>query len=145
MSFNITIVEGRLGKDIESRSTSSGKKVVSFSVASDFGWGDNKGTLWDNVVSFGPQAEFAEKHLRKGSLVRITGERRSRSWDDKQTGEKKYATEITANTIEFAAFSNSESKPAAGRAQTVAPTRTQATPASRGANPEITDEDIDVF
>jgi single-strand DNA-binding protein len=144
MSFNIAIVEGRLGKDIESRSTSGGKKVVNFSVGSDYGYGDNKGVQWDNIVAWGPQAEFAERFLKKGSGVLIVGERRTRSWEDKQSGQTKYITEIHADTIKFSGSKEGSSdKPAAGRAQTAAPTRTQATPASRGANPEITQEDID--
>lgn len=148
MSFNLVVVEGRLGKDVESRATASGKKVVNFSLASDFGYGDNKGTLWDSVVTWGPQADFAEKYLKKGSGVRVVGERRSRSWDDKQTGEKKNIVEIHATSVEFAGSKSDDSSPgngqkSAGRAQTTAPTRTQAAPATRtSANPEITDDDI---
>lgn len=142
MSFNITIVEGRLGKDIESRSTSGGKKVVNFSVGSDYGYGDNKGVQWDNIVAWGPQAEFSEKYLKKGSGVLIVGERRTRSWEDKQSGEKKYVTEIHADTIKFSGAKEGSSDKPAGRAQTAAPTRTQTTAVARGANPEIIDEDI---
>lgn len=149
MSFNLCIVEGRLGKDVESRATSSGKKVVNFSLASDFGYGDNKGTLWDICVCWGPQADFAEKHLKKGSGVRVVGERRSRSWDDKQSGEKKYATEIHATSIEFAGSkpdSPENGQKPAGRSAAAPTTRTQAAPVSRVAPPTddlgITDDDI---
>lgn len=153
MSFNLVVIEGRLGKDVESRATASGKKVVNFSIASDFGYGDNKGTLWDTVVAWGSQAEFAEKHLKKGSGVRITGERRSRSWDDAKSGEKKYATEIHVATIEFAgskADSPETGQKPAGRAAAPTPTRTQAAPAVRavvdddpfGDGTGITDSDL---
>jgi len=147
MSFSLAIIDGRLGKDVEVRSTANGKKVVSFSVASDFGYGDNKGTKWHNVVAWGLQAEFAEKFLKKGSGVLVVGEHRERSYEDKTSGEKKYVTEIHADTIKFSGSKEGSSdKPAAGRAQTTAPTRQQSTPASRGANPEITDDDIeDIF
>lgn len=130
MSFNLAIVEGRIGKDVESRATSSGKKVVNFSLASDFGYGDNKSTLWDNVVCWGPQADFAEKHLKKGSGVRVVGERRSRSWDDKESGQKKTMVEIHATTVDFAG-SKPEASPENGRS------RTSSAPAARtAAKPE---------
>lgn len=149
MSFNLVIVEGRLGKDVESRATAGGKKVVNFSVGSDYGYGDNKGVQWDNIVAWGDQAEFSEKHLKKGSGVLIVGERRTRSWDDKRSGEKKYATEIHAVKISFAGTKPEGGSPENGRTQTTttrsaapATTRTQSVVASRGANPEITDNDL---
>lgn len=138
MSFNLAIVDGRLGKDVEVRATSGGKKVVSFSIASDVGYGENKTTLWDNIVAWGAQAEFAEKFLKRGSSVLVVGERRSRSWDDKQSGEKKSTTEIHADKISFTGSKSdspeSGQKPA-GRTQTAAPTRTQAAPVARAAAP----------
>lgn len=150
MSFNLAIVEGRLGKDVESRATASGKKVVNFSVGSDYGYGDNKGVQWDNIVCWGPQAEFAEKHLKKGSGVLIVGERRTRSWDDKQSGEKKYSTEIHADKISFSGSKpespeNGRSQITTTRTSSSAGTRTQSTAAARGVNPQITDADLPDF
>ena len=152
MSFNIAIVEGRLGKDIESRSTAGGKKVVNFSVGSDYGYGDNKGVQWDNIVAWGPQADFAERFLKKGSGVLIVGERRTRSWEDKASGQTKYVTEIHADTIKFSGAK--ESSPENGQ-KTVgrtnnqeSVTRSQATPSVRKvvddpfADTGITDDDI---
>lgn len=154
MSFNLAIVEGRLGKDVESRATTGGKKVVNFSVGSDYGYGDNKGVQWDNIVAWGDQAEFSEKHLKKGSGVLIVGERRTRSWDDKQSGEKKYVTEIHAIKISFSG--SKPDSPENGRTPTTttrsaapATTRTQAAPSTRTVVEEdpfegqgITDDDI---
>lgn len=132
MSFNIAIVEGRLGKDVESRATSSGKKVVNFSLASDFGYGDNKGTVWDTVVCWGQQAEFAEKHLKKGSGVRVVGERRSRSWD--KDGQTKTVVEIHANTIDFAGGkSDSPENGWTTRTAAAPATRAQQAPQTRAA------------
>jgi len=152
MSFSLAIIDGRLGKDVEVRSTANGKKVVSFSVASDFGYGDNKGTKWHNVVAWGLQAEFAEKFLKKGSGVLVVGEHRERSYEDKTSGEKKYVTEIHADTIKFSW--SKESSPENGQ-KTVgrtnnqeSVTRSQATPSVRKvvddpfADTGITDDDI---
>lgn len=154
MSFNLAVVDGRLGKDVEVRSTQSGKKVVNFSVGSDVGYGDSKTTLWDTVVCWGQQAEFAEKYLKKGSGVLIVGERRTRSWD--QNGEKKYITEIHANQLNFSGSKPEGGSPENGRAQTAiaraaAPpqTRTQQTATPRiqpddpfGDGTGITDADL---
>ena len=94
-SFAYCQVGGSLGRDPESKSTSGGNKVVNFSVAVEQGYGDNKSTGWFNVVAFKETAEFAEKHLKKGSAVRVVGNLQIRSWDDKTTGQKRYVTEIS--------------------------------------------------
>lgn len=158
MSFNLAIVEGRLGKDVESRATANGKKVVNFSIGSDVGFGDSKTTLWDNVVCWGLQAEFAEKHLKKGSGVLIVGERRTRSWEDKTSGEKKYVTEIHADKISFSGSKpdspeNGRTPTTTTRSSAPAPTRTQAAPSVRkpvdddpfGDGTGITDADFPDF
>ena len=144
MSFNIAIIYGHLGKDPEIRSTSSGKSVASFSVATDSGWGENKDTFWANIVAFGQQAEFAQKWLKKGSLVRVTGELRQRKWTDK-SGSERATVEITAKDI---AFGESKGKTGESR-QTQAAPRQQAAPQVRQAaqavadSAFIQDEDVD--
>jgi single-strand DNA-binding protein len=155
MSFNLAIVEGRLGKDVESRATANGKKVVNFSVGSDYGYGDNKGTQWDTIVCWGAQADFAEKFLKRGSGVLIVGERRTRSWEDKQSGEKKYVTEIHADKISFSGSKpdspeNGRTPTTTTRSAAAAPTRAQAARAVRkaveddpfGDGTGITDSDV---
>lgn len=144
MSFNVVIIEGRVGKDPETRSTNSGKKVVSFSVASETGYGDKQSTLWDNVIAWDAQADFAEKYLKKGGAVRIVGERQSRKWTDKQ-GQEKTTIEVNAFKISFAEKSKPQQE-ARGAAQpekrVEAPTQTRTTPDELLDSTEIADDDL---
>ena len=78
----------------------SGDKVANFSVATSERWKDrNSGemqerTEWHRVVIFGRTAEIAEQYLRKGSKVYIEGQLQTRKWEDNQTGQERYTTEI---------------------------------------------------
>lgn len=120
---------GNLGKDPEIRSTSSGRKVASFSLAVEDGYGEKLKTDWHNIVAWGDLAEFTEKHLKKGKTVSVVGKLTNRSWDDKKSGTKKYITEINAKDISF--FDSGSSGAARG---TAAPERREASvPAPRAA------------
>ena len=104
--INKVILVGRLGKDPEIRSTPSGTTVAKFSLATDEKFTDRSGekqdrTEWHNIVAFGKLAEICGQYLRKGKLVYIDGSIHYDSWDDKETGQKKYRTEITANTMKM--------------------------------------------
>ena len=105
-SVNKVILVGRLGKDPEIRSTPSGTSVAKFSIATDDRYTDKAGekqerTEWHNIVAWGKLAEICGQYLRKGKLVYIEGSIRTDSWDDKETGVKKYRTEIIANTMQM--------------------------------------------
>lgn len=104
--INKVILVGRLGKDPEIRSTPSGTTVAKFSLATDEKFTDKSGekqdrTEWHNIVAFGKLAEICGQYLRKGKLVYIDGSIHYDSWDDKETGQKKYRTEITAATMKM--------------------------------------------
>jgi len=105
-SVNKVILVGRLGKDPEIRSTPSGTSVAKFSLATDDKFTDRSGekqerTEWHNVVAWGKLAEICGQYLKKGKLVYIEGSIRTDSWDDKESGVKKYRTEIIANTMQM--------------------------------------------
>ena len=105
-SVNKVILVGRLGKDPEIRSTPSGTSVAKFSMATDDRYTDKAGekqerTEWHNIVAWGKLAEICGQYLRKGKLVYIEGSIRTDSWDDKETGVKKYRTEIIANQMQM--------------------------------------------
>lgn len=129
-SFAYAQIGGSLGKDPEIKSTPNGTRVANFSVAVDQGWGESKTVGWHNVVAFKDVAEFAEKHLKKGSSVRVTGSLQVRSWDDKQTGAKRYVTEVVAFKIDFGDIQKSGSAPQT-RQSAAPPARQQPTPATR--------------
>jgi single-strand DNA-binding protein len=105
-SVNKVILVGRLGKDPEMRSTPSGTSVAKFSVATDDRFTDRAGekqerTEWHNIVVWGKLAEICGQYLKKGKLVYLEGSIRTDSWDDKESGQKKYRTEIVANTMQM--------------------------------------------
>ena len=105
-SVNKVILVGRLGKDPEIRSTPNGNSVAKFSLATDDRYTDKSGekqerTEWHNIVAWGKLAEICGQYLRKGKLIYIEGSIRTDSWDDKETGQKKYRTEIWANQMQM--------------------------------------------
>jgi len=152
-SVNKVILIGNLGKDPEIKYTQGGMAVAHFSLATnervkdkDGNWTDR--TEWHNIVLFDRKAEIAGEYLKKGRTVYIEGSIRTNSWDDKETGQKKYRTEIIGNQMVLlggpregggevgGGYSGGRSAAAKSNAEQVAP----AERASTGA--EITDEDI---
>ncbi len=104
--INKAILIGRLGKDPELRSTAGGQTVARFSIATDERFTDRNGekqerTEWHNIVAWGKLAEICGQYLRKGKLVYIDGSIRTDSWEDKETGQKKYKTEIVAQNMKM--------------------------------------------
>jgi single-strand DNA-binding protein len=106
MYLNKATIIGNLTRDPELRAIPSGTQVATFSVATNRVWRDKEGAKkedfqFNNVVVFGRTAETAAQYLKKGSQVLIEGRMQTRSWDDKTSGEKKYRTEIIADTVQF--------------------------------------------
>ena len=96
---------GNTGKDPEIRTTGSGKKVASFSLATSESYKDHSGqkvteTQWHNIKAWGNLAEVAEKYIRKGQLLYVEGKVTYSSYDDKD-GNKKYITEIIASNFQM--------------------------------------------
>lgn len=79
---NVTIA-GRLGKDAELRRAQSGDPVLSFSVAVDDGYGQNKRTLWFDCSVWGKRGEALSAHLTKGSAVTVSGDLSTREYEGK--------------------------------------------------------------
>ena len=104
--INKVILVGRLGKDPEMRSTPGGQTVAKFTIATDERYTDKNGekqerTEWHNIVAWGKLGEICGQYLKKGKLVYIEGSLRTDSWEDKETKQKKYRTEINANTMKM--------------------------------------------
>ena len=104
---NKVILVGNLGKDPEVRYMPSGGAVANITVATSESWRDkNTGqmqeqTEWHRVVFYGKLAEIAGEYLRKGSKVYVEGSLHTRKWQDKQTGQDKYSTEIKASQMQM--------------------------------------------
>lgn len=98
--LNRVQIIGRLGRDPESRSFQNGGKIVSLRVATSETWKDRQSgerkerTEWHSVTIHAEHAaNYAEKYLRKGSLVYIEGKLETRKWQD-QGGNDRYSTEV---------------------------------------------------
>jgi single-strand DNA-binding protein len=95
---------GYLGKDPESRSTPSGKKVCQFSLGVTRRWkssaGNKEATDWFNVEAWGRLGETSQQYLKKGSLVYLEGRLQTDKYEDKG-GETKYFTKLVANSMQF--------------------------------------------
>jgi single-strand DNA-binding protein len=103
-SVNKVILVGNLGKDPEVKYTPQGTPIAKFSLATNERFKDKDGnwqdrTEWHNIVLWQRLAEIAGEYLKKGHKVYIEGRIRTDSWDDKQTGQKKYMTTIVGNDI----------------------------------------------
>ena len=106
--MNSIVLTGRMTKDIDVKSTPTGKTVGTFSIAVDDGYGDNKKTYFHNVVVWGKTAETMAQYTHKGSKIAVNGKLTSRSYE--KDGQKRYITEIVADMyggIEFLESKNS--------------------------------------
>ncbi len=74
---------GRLGKSAELRRTQGGDPVLSFSVAVDDGFGQDKKTLWFDCSIWGKRAEKLEQYLVKGTPVAVSGDLSTREHNGK--------------------------------------------------------------
>jgi single-strand DNA-binding protein len=97
MSLNRIVLQGRLTKDPELRTTKSGESVASFTLAVD---------RYDKEVDFIPitawknRAEFASKYLSKGRMALVEGRLQIRKWEDKK-GNRRESAEVVADNIYF--------------------------------------------
>jgi single-strand DNA-binding protein len=103
-SVNKAILLGNVGKDPGIRLTNGGSIVASFSVATTERQKDGQGnwqdkTEWHNLIAFNRTAEIVRDYVRKGSQLMIEGKIQTRTWDDRESGQKKYRTEILINDL----------------------------------------------
>lgn len=105
-SLNRVMIIGNLGQDPELRYTANQTPVATFNVATtDYRTGADgqrqETTEWHRVVVWSKMAENCSKFLTKGRTVFVEGRLQTRTWDDKQTGQKRYQTEIVAQNVQF--------------------------------------------
>jgi single-strand DNA-binding protein len=106
MNLNKVFLVGNLTRDVDLRATPGGTPVATLGVATNRVWTDKSGNKQEevefhNVVLWGRQAELAKQYLTKGRMVMIEGRLRTRTWDDKATGQKRYRTEVIAERIQY--------------------------------------------
>lgn len=105
MSVNKVILVGNVGKDPEIRHLDTGVAVANFPLATSETYTAKNGdkvttTEWHNIVLWRGLAEVAEKYVTKGRQLYIEGRIRTRNYDDKD-GNKRYITEIYADTMQM--------------------------------------------
>ena len=106
MNLNKVILVGRLVSDPEIRSTPGGQTVCNFRLATNRIWTDAKtgqkqqAAEYHNIILWRRLAEIASQFLTKGSLALIEGRLQTRSWQD-SSGNKKYRTEVVAQTLQL--------------------------------------------
>ena len=106
-SVNKVIIVGNLGADPETRYLPSGEAVTNIRVATSDRWKDKtsgemkEATEWHRISFFGRLAEIAGEYLKKGSQVYVEGSLRTRKWQDKESGQDRYSTEIRADTMQM--------------------------------------------
>jgi single-strand DNA-binding protein len=155
-SVNKVILLGNVGKDPEIRSTPGGTMVANLTLATSDRQKDAQGnyqdrTEWHNLVAFTRTAEIIRDYVKKGSKLYIEGKIQTRSWDDKESGQKRYRTEIIVNDLSLLSgrdeggsggYSKSSSSASSGSSSASFDQRASSSPDDYSQQAEISDDDI---
>ena len=106
MNINKVMIYGNLTRDPEVRQLPSGVNVANLGIATNRYYNNQQGERveeveYHNVVLFGRLADLAQQYLTKGGGVYIEGRLRTSNWDDRETGQKRYRTEIIGEQMQF--------------------------------------------
>jgi single-strand DNA-binding protein len=150
---NKVFLLGNVGKDPEIRTTPGGMTVASFSLATadrakdaQGNWADK--TEWHNLVAFQRTAEIVRDYVKKGTQIFVEGKIQTRSWDDKESGQKKYRTEVLINELSLlggrgdSGTSAGSSSPGSYSGSRASSSSSANAPSNDYADQGITDEDI---
>lgn len=147
--INKVILVGNVGGDPDVRYMPNGNAVTTLSVATAESWKDKQTgekqerTEWHRVVCYNRLGEIAGEYIRKGSKLYVEGSLRTRKWQDQQTQQDRYTTEIIASDIQMLDSKNQGSSyNEASQNQPIAEgaARTQNAPAKKQAIAESTAE-----
>jgi single-strand DNA-binding protein len=150
-SVNKVILLGNVGKDPDIRSTPGGAIVASFGLATSDRFQDQQGnwqdrTEWHNLVAFKRNAEIIRDYVKKGSKLYVEGKLQTRSWDDKESGQKRYKTEVVVFDISLLSGredgSGGGSRASSGSSAASFDQRPPAGLDDAGQSAEISDDDI---
>lgn len=141
--FQMMVVTGHLGADPEVRYNTGGSAVASLRVATTETWRSKSSgetethTEWHRIKVFGKTAEFADKYLRKGRLVTVTGKIRTERWTPADGGER-FSTWLYADSLDaHGSAERNDIEPRSDRRQP----RGQAAPASEPASSGAGEDD----
>jgi single-strand DNA-binding protein len=154
-SVNKVILLGNVGKDPEIRSTPGGTMVANFTLATSDRFQDAQGnwqdrTEWHNLVAFKRTAEIVRDYVKKGSKLFIEGKLPTRSWDDKESGQKRYKTEIVVFDLSLLSgreegaggYSKTQSSSSSAASFDQRPPAAAGAPDEYAQQAEISDDDI---
>ena len=153
-SVNKATLIGNVGKDPEIRTTPSGTMVATFGLATSDRFQDAQGnwqdrTEWHNLVAFKRTAEIVRDYVKKGSKLYIEGKIQTRSWEDKETKQKRNRTEILVNDLVLLSAREEGSgggRPASSGSSAASfdqrPPTTAGAPDEYSQQDEISDDDI---
>ncbi len=147
MNLNKVLIVGRLTQDPETRTTTGGQSVTSFSVATNRIWNNKQGerqeqTEFHNVVAWQKLGEICGQYLKKGQETLVTGRLQTRSWEDKE-GKKNYRTEIIAEEVNFGAKAGG-GQSRTGDKPSPAPKKEEQSPKAQTPPKENKEEEIDI-
>jgi single-strand DNA-binding protein len=149
-SVNKVILIGNVGKDPEIRFAGSGTAVATFSLATTDRSKDQAGnwtdrTEWHNLVAFQRTAEIVRDYVKKGTKLYVEGKLQTRSWDDKETNQKRYKTEILVNEMVLLSGRGEEAGGGGGYSRSNSSSTYDQRPSQAdelAQSAEITDDDI---
>ena len=144
---NKVFLLGNVGKDPEIRATAGGMTIASFTLATADRRKDAQGnwqdvTEWHNLVAFQRTAEIVRDYVKKGTQIFVEGKIQTRSWDDKESGQKKYKTEILVNELSLLGKPGGDGGGSYAKSNTAPYTATAPAAAPDYADQGITDDDI---
>ena len=104
--FNKVTLMGNLTRDVEMRTTPSGQSVANFSLAVSRSWKGQDGqtqeqTSFINCVAWGKAGEIIAQYVKKGDALLVSGRLDQRSWDDKESGQKRSTVEVNVEDFNF--------------------------------------------
>lgn len=146
-SINKATLIGNVGKDPEVKFLPSGSAVANFTLATSERFKDKGGefqerTEWHNLVAYQRLAEIVRDYVKKGAKLYVEGRIQTRSWDDQQSGQKRYRTEIVVNDLVLLSGRGEGESGGYTRASTSYDQRQPAHADDLVQSTEITDDDI---
>ncbi len=110
---NKVILMGNLTRDVEMRTTPSGQSVANFSLAVSRSWKGQDGqqqeqTSFINCVAWGKTGEIIAQYVSKGNPLLVSGRLDQRSWDDKESGQKRSTVEVVVEDFNFVSSSGGQ-------------------------------------
>ena len=104
--FNKVVLMGNLTRDPETRTTPNGQSVTSFSLAVNRSWRGADGQQQESVsyidcTAWGKAGEIIAQYMGKGRALLVSGRLDQRSWDDKETGQKRSKVEVVVEDFNF--------------------------------------------